>query len=60
MKNVNIMGLQKNLIGGRGRKKPIHRRELPKKWDWRFKEGLAKKREGVFLRGRRLITQCTL
>ena len=60
MKNVNIMGSQKNLIGGGGCEKPIHRGELPKKWDWRFKGGLAKKREGVFLRGRRLIPQCTL
>ena len=48
--------------GGGGHEKPINRGELPKRGAWtvrRFKGGLAKKREGVFLRGGGLIHQCT-
>ena len=54
---------QKNLMGGGGHEKPINRGELPKRGAstvCRFKGGLAKKREGVFLRGGGLIHQCIL
>ena len=59
-KNLNWKILTENLVtfrwdraGREGHEKPVYREELPKKWAWtvcRFKGGLAKKRERVFLR----------
>ena len=66
MKNFNIFGVHGKIpVLGGAYEKPICRGGLPEKegaWTvFRFKAGLARKREVVFLRGgRRLIPQCTL